>query len=263
MKKNLRYQKKSWKLSNYLVGKNFLFLFIISLICLNCTNKKDTCFYTSGKEITQRIPLGKFKYLYLKDNIDYYLINDTSNWIELTCNEKTLPLIDIQTSSDELIISNSASCNFLRDYENNNKAIIHYKSIERINFTGSKKLISLDTITSNILAVYLLKGVGSIELKIDCNRFETSASGYGDITILGKSNSYLVEQRGMSTYNLFNLLAKDSIRSNQQSINKMNLNAQGCALRGIIEKSGNIYYKGLPSNIDIEQLNKGKLISLN
>ena len=258
---NLLYRKKSWKLF-----KNNLFKFTlisISFLCAECSNKKETCFYTSGKIVTQQIPLGEFKYLYLEDNIDYYLTRDTTNWIELTCDDKTLPMIEIQVLANELRISNTATCNFLRNYETKNKAIIHYKKIEKINYTGSKKITSLDTITTDILAVYLLKGAGSIQLNIECNRFETSSSGYGDLTIKGKCNSYLVEQRGISTYNLSELTAKDSIRSIHQSINKMNLNTEGCALRGRIEKSGNIYFKGIPSYIDIELLNKGKLISLN
>ena len=246
-----------------LLIKPYLILFSIVLIGTNCSDKKETCFYTSGKEITQDLRLGEFKYLNLNDNIDYYLKKDTANWIELTCNEKTLSLIEIKITSDELKISNSATCNFFRNYETKNKAIIHYKSIEKINFTGSKKIISLDTISTKYLYVHLLKGAGSIQLMIDCDRFETSATGYGDLTILGKTNSYFVEQKEISTYNLLDLKTKDSIRIIQKSINKMKINGESCVIRGKIEKSGNIYYKGSPLNIDIEQLYKGKLISLN
>lgn len=263
MKKNLHCLKKNWKLfKKHLINFNFLII-SIAFSASNCSDKKENCFYTSGQTISQRIPLENFKYVYLEDNIDYYLIQDTSNWIELTCDEKTLPFINIQVSANELKINNFATCDFLRNYETNNKAIIHYKTIEKINFTGSKKITSLDTLKSDILAVYLLKGAGSIQLSIDCNRFETSSNGYGDLTIEGNCNSYLVVQRRISTYNLLNLKTKDSIRTIQQSINQMKIDANGCALRGKIEKSGDIYYKGYPTNIDIELLNKGKLISLN
>ncbi len=71
---------------------------------------------------------------------------------------------------------------------------------------------------------------------------------------------FMVLQPG---HNLLTLATKDSIRIIQRSINKMKIDVNGCALRGKIEKSGDIYYKGYPTNIDIELLNKGKLISLN
>ncbi len=263
MKKSLPCLKKNWKLFKSTFKKlNFLFI-PIAIIVSNCSEKKETCFYTSDKTINQRITLENFKYLYLEDNIDYYLIQDSINWIELNCDQKTLPLINIQVSDNELKINNFATCNFLRNYEPNNKAIIHYKKIEKINFTGSRKVCSTDTIKSDNLALYLLKGAGSIQLTIECNRLETSSNGYGDLTINGRCNSYLAVQRGMSTYNLLHLQTKDSIRTIQQSINKMKIDANGCALRGKIEKSGDIYYQGYPSNIDVDLLNKGKLIPLN
>ena len=117
MKKNLHCLKKNWKLfKKHLINFNFLII-SIAFSASNCSDKKENCFYTSGQTITQRIPLENFKYVYLEDNIDYYLTQDTTNWIELTCDEKTLPFINIQVSANELKINNFATCDFLRNYE--------------------------------------------------------------------------------------------------------------------------------------------------
>ena len=133
MKKNLNFQKKrlNWYKSCF-----FLLLFLLFIGCKK--QNERSCFKSSGKLVTKTLVQGDFTNLILHPFVEYELIQDSINYVEITCGENLFPFIDVQVQDSALTIANNNKCRFLRGYDKNVKAKIHINLLYNIYFDGTQ-----------------------------------------------------------------------------------------------------------------------------
>lgn len=244
-----------------------LFLYIVLLGCFFISCKKASersCLKATGGGTTQLIEIQEdFDTLYLYDAIEYILIQDTVNQLQLTGGENLLPHISNKVTNHKLSIRNDNNCNFIRSFKKKIKVKIHFKKLNYIHFEGSEPLKTLDTITSNSLRVKIRDGAGSVTLKVAVGYLETTIShGFGDFTLAGTAQNTFLYCNSNSFCDALKLHTSEDliVRSNTQG--DMLINAAQANLKATILRGGNIKFIGTPLTKEVNISGEGDLIDL-
>ena len=73
------------------------FFFLVPIFFISCKKEEDrSCFKTTGSIIDKIIPLGSFTKIDLGPYIQYELIQDTINFIEISAGENIINFIKIR-----------------------------------------------------------------------------------------------------------------------------------------------------------------------
>ena len=243
------------------------FFFGIAILFGSCKKPSDrSCYKTTGSIINKIIPLGSFSKIDLGPYIQYELIQDTINFIEISAGKNILNFISSDIEGGKLVIENKNKCRFFR-YKNEKVLVkIHFSDLNYIYYHGSEPLISLDTLdfSQKNISVVLDDGSGSIDLKIKANIISLSSpGGFSDITLAGSCSFFRVEFEGNSSFISKNLYVKDSIHLFYHSFLYSELRSNNCKLKAELSGIGDVGYFGIPSGILTNYYNSGRLIDKN
>lgn len=102
------------------------------------------------------------------------------------------------------------------------------------------------------------KGSGDLSINLEANQVEVTSTGSGDIELKGKTKNLMVNSRGSGDLKAYDLKANDvnltksgSGDAEIQLSGRLNVQSTG---------SGNVYYKGKYSDIQVNSRGSGKVI---
>lgn len=244
---------------------NWFNLFLFTGIFLFFTScKKPTersCLKSAGETITKTIVKGDFTNLILHPYVNYELVPDSTNFIEISCGENLFPFIDVQVKDSTLTIENNNKCRFLRSYDKNVSAKIHISLLYNIFYDGTERLFSNDTINASYCTIKMQDSGGNINLKLKSKElYVYKTNAFGLIQLSGKTNKARYENTSINKFDVSNLEVRDSIFFLNQGYGDMYLSTKLIDVYGRIEGIGNVYYKGTPALIQVQSLGKGKFI---
>jgi hypothetical protein len=244
------------EMRNYLI-----FIMTFLLIAISCQKAEDrACLKFVGDKSTKTISLGKTDSLYLYDNVEYVLVPDTVNFVELEGGENLLNHIECSSYNDKLEIRNNNTCNFLRSYKKKVKAFIHIKEIRFIHFEGTEYLKNQDTLKSGELRLVIRDGAGPVELTIQNGYMSAGIThGWGDFTLHGKTNFAFLNCNTNSFCNTSNLKVGGGLLVLSNTGGNMMVNAEGSDFHPTIKRDGNILYTGIPNSITVENSGNGEV----
>jgi hypothetical protein len=242
--------------------KTKLVIFIVLVTGLfSC--KKENCFdciKSTGKIITQKRAIDAFSSVFIEDKIDVYITQDSIFKVEVEAGQNLQSLIKTDVDGETLRIHNDNKCNWVRGYKHTIKVFIHAPYFKYIENAGVGTTQALHTITQNEMTIRTSNS-GDLKLAVNTNKMMISAHGNGDIYLTG--NTIKLESSCVGTNFLF---AKDLLISNYAfmytaSIGNSFVTAPENGLMDVqIARDGNIYYKGNPSQINLNRIGKGDLI---
>lgn len=242
--------------------KQSLFLLILFFSIVSCKQADErSCFKSSGKLITKTLVLGNFTLLRLHPYVEYELVKDSMNYVELTCGENLLNFIDVSVEDSTLSIYNNNTCRFLRGYDKSVKAKIHINLLSNIYFDGTENLYSNDTILANYCTIMMRDAGGNMDLKLKSKElivYKINASG--KLKLSGKAWRAHYENTSFNVYDTKDLILRDSVFFLNQGYGNMYLNTSVIDVRGRIEGEGNVYYKGQPALTQIQILGLGQFL---
>ncbi len=241
----------------------YLFL-VVLLLLIGCKKPYERpCFKSSGKLITKTLVQGDFTNLILHPYVEYELIQDSLNYIEITCGENLFPFIDVHVQDSALSIKNNNTCRFLRGYDKNVKAKIHINLLYNIYFDGTNKVYSDDTIKASYCTIKMQDAGGDMNLKLKCKELYVSKSNStGLLALIGKTNKARYENNSLNKFDVSQLMVRDSIFFLNQGYGDMYLYTNVIDVFGRVENLGNVYYFGQPALTQIEEKGKGKFIEV-
>ncbi len=225
--------------------------------------KKENCFdciKSTGKIITQERNLNSFKSIFIEDKIDVYITQDSIFKVEVEAGKNLQSLIKTKVDGETLRIQNDNKCNWVRGYKHSIKVFIHAPYFKYIENAGVGTIESLNMITQNEISVRTSNS-GDLNLKVNTDKIMISTHGNGDIYLTG--NTIKLESSCVGTNFLY---ASDLIISNYaylytSSIVNSYVTAPENGLMDVqIARDGNVYYKGNPSQINLNRIGKGDLI---
>lgn len=245
--------------------KNYwMYILLISIAVFSCKKAEDrSCLKFVGDESSQIISLGNTDSLYLFDNIEYTLIPDTENFVELKGGENLLNHIECLSYDDKLEVRNNNKCNFIRSFKKKVKAFIHIKEIIYIHFEGTEYLVNQDSLQSGELRLVIRDGAGSVELTVKNSYMSAVVThGWGDFTLHGTTNVAFLNCNTNSFCNTSDLNVDTNLKVYSNTGGNMTVNADGTNLEASIIRDGDVLYKGVPNSIEIEDSGEGEVIEL-
>ena len=243
------------------------FFFLVPIFFISCKKEEDrSCFKTTGSLIDKIFSLGSFSQLDLGPYIQYELIQDTINFIEISSGENIINFILSDIEGEKLILKNNNKCRFLRYKKEKVTAKIHFKTLNSIFYHGSEPLISKDTLdfSETTLTLNANETSGSINLKLKAKTiYLNNSNGTPDIELSGSCNFFTIDFSANGTFLAKNLFVKDSIYLHYASSLYSELKSSNCKLKAELSGIGDVGYFGVPSIILTNYYNSGRLIDKN
>lgn len=238
-----------------------LILIIIPLLSGSC--QKDQLFdfaKRSGKTMTITRPIdGKFTKIFLNDDVNLVITQDTAYEIKLEGGENLLPGIETTLSDSTLTIRNNNTFNWLRSYDQKITAYISLPHLLNLQYNATSTVTNTDTIREDSLSVASIGGSGYINLTIKTHTAKLAiTSGSADMNIKGITGLNFIF---LGSYGSFHCLDLQST-----FLYMRNAGTNDCFVNVAyhfeyeIMGLGNIYYRGNPPEISGTITSEGKLI---
>jgi hypothetical protein len=242
---------------------NILMLFsLMLLMALGCTD--DTmpeCFRTAGNVVEYDVPVDAFTSIKISEGIELVITQGDEQRVTVKTPENFKPEIKAETINGELQLTNSTSCNWVRDY-NLTTIYIITPVLESI-YSASQ----FDVESSGILAFPSLKlssglysktASGTWKLNVNCQNLsiEDNQSSFYNISGIAENltvNFYAGDSR-FDGSNLNSQKLQVFHRSSNDIIARPELEA-----KGTLYSTGNLILKTHPPVVDVVQLFHGEV----
>ena len=242
------------------------YLLFILLLVFSCKKPDErACLKKSGDNTKRIINPGDFSRIYLKEHLNYVMIQDTANYVVVDGGENLVGFVNCSIDGNELVISNENKCKFLRYKTGKITVEIHFINLTSLVYQGTELLTNRNNWNFNQINIDLKDAGGSMKLtNFNGNKlFLYNSHGWGDITLSGSVNSFRAEMSGNGYFDSrdFNVADSISVISNSSTISK--LNSDNCLLKAQLKSIGDIWYFGFPNQLWKEELSSGKLVDMN
>lgn len=239
---------------------------LIPVLIFGCKKKEDrTCWKVAGEQTSITRELGEWNRLFLGPHIDYVLVQDSVNYLEIDGAENLVNLIETSIQGDVLSITNGNHCNFLRSYKKKLiRVTIHFKNIINIEYQGTENLINEGVISIPYFTLLIKDGAGPVSLNVNSQYFYgTISHGYGDLTLNGTINYLNLNISSNGFCNTRQATIIDSLDVISATPVDCSINMDNVPTHVEIRGSGNILQYGYPSTLKINQYGTGRLIDSN
>ena len=235
-----------------------LILFVSSIY--SCDNN---ALFDSGKTTTREILINQNVSAFEAESIfDITVVQDTINKILITCGENLQQFVDITIKNDTVHMKQRTKENWSRKYEKiklelYTKQNLHIDIHEPVHLTTR----GIFSIPNFVVWDWTMFSEIDVNLDVDYCELINSPEHFGVIKAKGKSKSTFLWNRGSCQF-LTDSLESVSCYVKQHGWGDMYVNATD-NLTVSLEFTGNVFYKGNPSKVVIEnQLSSGKLIKM-
>lgn len=238
---------------------------LLALFLFSCKKEEDrSCFKTVGADSCKEFAITAIRKLDLKSNITYFIYYDTIERVLVKGGKNLLNFVDVVQNGDQLTIENNNGCSFLRNYKDDITVEIYVSNLKKIEFAGSKKLMSTQQLQLDSLTINAYDGSGVIDLNLQTSYLKLSSDfGYTDFIMNGTSDYLLCNLGGSSYANLYNLVVNDSITVVSNTQRDILVKPAAIKVKAQLNQSGNVLYKGIPSSIFYSRYGKGELVNAN
>jgi len=240
--------------------KIYILFILVTLIIYSC----DDQWLSSGKIIQQEFKITSFTTLFIEDNFDIYLIQDTVCKVVVEAGENLIPNIDFSHDSDHsLTISNNNQNDWLKGYDKI-KLYISVIELKYLKVNACCNVESKNTLETIELQAFSLDEYSDFDIKIKTNNlyFVTSESSGGYYKFSGDAINWGFWARGSSIIESRDLENTRAIVKSE-SIGNCYIHSNNM-LDVAIHNTGNIYYTGTPQTITFQnEQAKKQLIKLN
>jgi hypothetical protein len=242
-----------------------LIIAITAVVLAGCKKPEDRrCFKSTGDDTELEIPVAEFNRIYMGPHAAYVLIQDSLNKVVIKGGKNLVKQLDVSVEDQLLSVTNKNRCAFLRNAKRGLVVEIHCTSVINIHYEGTEYLKSVGTIHSDYLAMMVRDGAGPVDLTIQSIHIETDIShGWGDYTLHGTTQTARIGAHSNGYCDVYDLNITDSVYIASDTPGTIKVKANGIPLSGFIKGSGNIWYKGVPSSINVVLTGDGKVENKN
>jgi hypothetical protein len=238
----------------------FLSLLLVSSGCEK-TPVLD-CFMSTGEIIKEERQVGQFSAVVLKDNVNLVLIQSNSNRLVVEGGKNLMRNIVTEVENDSVLtISNDNRCNWVRSYDKPITVFLEFRQLESLEYRSVGDVVNEDTLILDSLSLDVREGAGKINLKINTPLIYCSLHyGTADIVLEGNAELGYIFGDGFGRIDNRDFLVSQAFVTNRSS-NDMYLSVE-TRLGATIENIGNIYYRGNPPDVGLNQIGTGQLIKI-
>ncbi|MDO8999227.1 MAG: DUF2807 domain-containing protein [Bacteroidota bacterium] len=248
-----------------MIKKSITYLILVLFFFVGCKKENALdCFKSTGSDITETRDLGAFTKITIYDNIDLNISKGTYFKVDVVAGKHIIKNIKTTVADGVLSIENNNKCNFVRGYKRRVTVNVTMPYIVKAESQSVGTIRFADDFTQDTLQVRA-ENSGDIYVNGVFNEVRTSSHGNGDIYVSGTCNRLFGFMYGTNILQAENLIINSYVFVETISIADCFINAPvNGPLEYNIWRSGNIYYRGNPTQINSFSNNagKGQLIKL-
>ena len=215
---------------------------------------------TTGKIVTQDRDVKNFTCIYFEDKIDVYITQDTIFKVQVEAGSNLQSLIKTELEGETLKVHNNNRQNWVRGYKHRIKIYISAPYFKHLENNSVGTIRTTNTINQNEISIRT-SNTGDVNLNVNTTRVACSTHGNGNIYLTGTTNRLEGDFVGTNFLYAKDLKILNYIYLHSASIGHAHITAPENGLMDIkIDRDGNIYYSGTPSQINLTRISKGDLI---
>lgn len=242
--------------------KIILFVFNAVLIIAASCNKENRCdcFKNSGSITTESRIIPDFNKIYLEDNINLFITQDTICSLTVEAGKHLLKSIKTEVTDNCLYLKNENKCNWVRSFKNKINVYLKYREIKNIiYYEGSGNIKTTDTLHADYFQLDDWNGSGTIDLTINTKTsWFNLHTGPADLIVKGISGVNYLYSVANGPADLRYLKTGYTFMTNNSTNNcYVNVAKEFEVKIGYV---GDVYYTGNPYKITSEISGSGKLI---
>ncbi|MBL7110706.1 MAG: DUF2807 domain-containing protein [Bacteroidales bacterium] len=232
-------------------NKNICWLipFAITLLtAIGCGKTGVDCLTNTGEIILQERDLNAFDSIEVHDYVNLFISQDSSYKVTVEAGINIIAGIETTVENNQLVVRNTNTCNWVRNYTKPINVYISTPSLWKINYKSSGNITSLNTMKTDSLKLEVWGGCGRIDLDLDLYLgFFYLQLGTADIHLSGTCGIASMYTGDFGLLDARNLMSGFVFISNKSS-NDCYVQVYQ-ELNATIQSIGNIYYTGNPKEI--------------
>ncbi|WP_430909108.1 head GIN domain-containing protein [Maribacter sp. 2-571] len=237
--------------------KQVLSLSLIALLSISCTAQWGKKIKGNGKSVNIERSVGEYDAIGVSGWFDVYLVDGNEGNLSLEGEENLLEYLVTEVKNGKLIIKVEKGYQLKpSNWDKGIRITVPVASIDEVTLSGSGDIVGEKTLKSDRFRTSM-SGSGDITLTVETNEMEASMSGSGDITLSGQTDNFDVSVSGSGDVKAYDLEASkvDATVSGSADI-KITVNKM---LRARVSGSGDISYRGNPEKVDTKTSGSGDI----
>jgi hypothetical protein len=242
----------------------FAYILFISTYFISCKKAEErNCLKTTGKLDSLDIYTDGFHELNLGKRLNYNLVSDSINFVRIKGGKNLIRLVKTEVIDGILYIEDKNRCNFLRDLGKILEIEIHYTHLNRIDGRISHNLKTRDTIFGDYFNLRISGASGNAHILVNTDFINGfSNDGNSDYYFYGKTKFAHIQAHSIGFADVRQLIVSEKLEITSTSIRDIYCRADGIPLIVNLSSTGNVYYKGTPTEITLNKTGSGNLIKL-
>ncbi len=218
------------------------------------------CFKPRGETVIERRNLDNFYSLRALDKIDIYFTQDstiTTPYVEVKTGKNLVANVATVVKDGELKIENNNKCNFVRGKHNDITVYVTAPYVKYFIQDGVGSIFGTNTVIQDSVDC-TIRNSGDIHLDVKTRCVVGNMHGIGDLYLAGVANSFFTNTVGQGF-----IYAKDFIPGYSYVYYRSNGEARVTASGQLdveIASTGNVYYTGNPTVVNLKKTGTGKLV---
>lgn len=238
-----------------------IFLMVVCFISACTKDHMLDCFKGTGKGTSEKRMLEGFSEIEMHDNVDVVLKPGQNFEIVVSAGSKLIDGIITEKKGNKLIVKNENKCNWVRSFKNKFSVTVSMPILTHVENYGSGNFSCTDTIRTNELQVDNWSGSGSLSFLFNVGSCRTNVhTGSADFIYSGHIGVHYFYYNGNGPFNTLQCQA-DIVFTENKGTNDINIFATKL-LDAKTTYVGNIFYKGTPDSLKLQQMDKGKIIRI-
>ncbi|PVW15673.1 head GIN domain-containing protein [Marixanthomonas spongiae] len=211
----------------------------------------------NGHATTETVSTSDYDHIHVTGSMDVTLVNGAEGSITVKTDENLHEHLDISSNGTVLTISVKKGIS-IRTKKGIN-VTVPFDEISEVTLVGSGDITATQTIKADNFDAGVT-GFGDIILKVETNSLNAKVTGSGDMTLTGNTDDFELKISGSGDFDGRNFDANNTEVYVSGSGDGM-VSAKK-SIKARVNGSGNISYKGNPSQSDTKVLGSGTIQSM-
>jgi hypothetical protein len=242
-------------------------LYIVLLVVFNSCEKPSDCIESVGATVVKDVVVQAFNKIKVYKGIAVVISEGAEYKVQVEAGANFIDNIEVSQNGNQLVFKDRTSCNWVRDY-GTTRILITTPTLEEIYSKTDRNISSNGILTFPSLKVYSLDkdgdgengaGTGDFILNINNDYLHAESNNVSRFYLSGQTNhADLYFSFGDGRIEAQNLIAQN-ISVYHRGSNDMIVNPIQ-SLIGIMNSTGDIILKHIPTIVNVQQLYNGHVI---
>lgn len=243
-----------------MVMEKRLIFVILAISFWGCKpENRGDCFTPVGNMTTEMREIPAWEGIILYDKIDLEIVQGNQWKVEVTAGSNLLKHLKTELSGGALVLEDRSSCNWVRRLNYHPKVVVTMPDLEYIDYRGAGNISTRGNFLVDHFLYVQNDGSGTANLNLTGDTISAHLhTGFGDLRLSGSCQVGQLYTSDASTLNAEFLVA-DHMFFNHTSVADAKITFTSY-LYAEINRTGNLYYKGPDSPIDLIENGTGRLI---